>query len=103
MRSTGRSHSARDPLQYLRLIESYYPTPRARLFALAPFTRYVLRDLRPPLSPATLWHLVRLNVWFHLAYCRYRYPWYGDFAFKVARLLDGAATKILTGTPHPLR
>lgn len=92
---------ANDPDKYLRLVESYYRTRRARLFALVPFTRYVLFDLRPPLSPGALFHLLRLNLWVHVAYCRYRYPRYGRPIHRLARIVDTTLTRIVTACRPP--
>jgi glycosyltransferase involved in cell wall biosynthesis len=82
---------ASEPAKYVRLIETYYAGSLTRFAALVPFTRHVVRRLRPPLSSTALFHLLRLNVWFHLAYCRRRHPWYGAPAWGVVEAIDRVA------------
>lgn len=92
---------ANEQEKYLRLIDSYYRTRRARLFALVPFTRYVLFHLRPPLSAGALFHLLRLNLWIHIAYCRYRYPRYGRPIHRLARIVDAALARVIAPSRPP--
>ena len=88
--------------KYLHLIDAYYGRRAIRFLPLAPFTGYVLGELRPVLSPCALFHLLRLNLWFHLAYCRSRYPRYGRPAFRVAEAVDHGVAKLL-GSPTATR
>jgi glycosyltransferase involved in cell wall biosynthesis len=78
---------ASDVEKYLRSIEVYARGP-ARFAALWPFTWYTLRRLRPPLSPTSLLLLARLNLWVHVAYCRWRYPAYGRAAYRLAGVAE---------------
>lgn len=86
--------TANDPSRYMRMIDAYFPSRFGRLFALAPFTRHVLLQVRPPLSPRGLFNLLRLNVWIHVAYCRYRYPAYGRAMFRAGVALDNAVSRV---------
>ena len=87
-----------DTEKYLRLIEVYSKPGPARLVGLWPFTRYLLTRMRPPLSAAAVLHLVRLNAWVHMAYCRWRHPAYGAVAERVATAAEAVRLR-LTARP----
>jgi len=85
-----------DTEKYLRLIEVYTPPGPARLVGLWPFTRYLLRRLRPPLSAGAAVNLLRLNAWVHMAYCRWRHPAYGAVAERVASAAEAVRLRLTT-------
>ena len=65
----------------------------ARLLPLSTFTRTVLfGGLGVPLTPRALLRLLRLNVMFHIMYCRYRYPRYGRLAERIGLRLRHLGT-----------
>jgi glycosyltransferase involved in cell wall biosynthesis len=83
-----------DVVKYLRTIETYTRRGPMRLAALWPFTWYTLRRLRPPLSATSLLLLARLNLWVHIAYCRWRYPWYGRLAYRLAGAAESLRVRV---------
>lgn len=87
---------ANEPDRYMRMIDAYFSSRVGRLFALVPFTRHVILHVRPPLSAGALFNLLRLNVWIHVAYCRYRYPAYGRALFRVGVALDRVVSRLRT-------
>ena len=85
---------ASDPTRYTKMIDLSFSNPLARLLPLLPFTRAALFELRVPPRPSTLARLFRLNLVYHVMYCQYRYPRYGDARVHVAatrRARDGRA------------
>jgi len=75
---------ASDPLRYMQLVDLLAPSRLAGLVPLATFTRVLLfGGLGLPLSARVLVRLLRLNVMFHIMYCRYRYPRYGRLAERI--------------------
>jgi hypothetical protein len=84
--------------KYLRLIEVYTPPGPARLAGFWPFTRYVARRLHAPLSPAAVIALLRLNAWVHVAYCRWRHPWYGNAVYRAAGLVEAVRVRLMART-----
>ena len=62
---------------------------------LREFSWALLVDLRMPRTTRTLWYLLRINVIFHVMYCRYRYPRYGHLAQRLGIVLERMATGLL--------
>ena len=51
----------------------------------------LLFGLRVPPRPSTLARLLRLNLVYHVMYCQYRYPRYGQLAYNVAAQCSSVA------------
>ena len=69
-----------------------------------PFTRAVLFGLRVPPRPSTLARLFRLNLVYHVMYCQYSYPRYGQLAVQrrgERRACDGHALRGLRAPAAP--
>ena len=82
-----------DPARYMQLVEVVAPGRLAGLLPLSTFTRTVLfGGLGVPLTARALLRLLRLNVMFHIMYCRYRYPRYGRLAERVGLRLRHLGT-----------
>ena len=95
---------ASDPTRYTKMIDLSFSNPLARLLPLLPFTRAALFELRVPPRPSTLARLFRLNLVYHVMYCQYRYPRYGNLAYHVAAHVEramGALWRSLRGTRGP--
>ena len=95
---------ASDPTRYTKMIDQAFSNPLARLLPLLPFTRAALFDLRVPPRPSTLARLFRLNLVYHVMYCQYRYPRYGNLAYNVAANVEramGALWRGLRGARGP--
>jgi len=95
---------ASDPTRYTKMIDLSFSNPLARLQPLLPFTRAALFELRVPPRPSTLARLFRLNLVYHVMYCQYRYPRYGNLAYNVAANVEramGALWRGLRGTRGP--
>jgi glycosyltransferase involved in cell wall biosynthesis len=95
---------ASDPGRYTRMVDDLFSNPVARMVPLLPFTRAVLFGLRVPPRPSTLAQLFRLNIVYHVMYCQYRYPRYGEAAYRVANRVEramGALWRGLRGTRGP--
>lgn len=84
---------ASDPARYMSLVDVLVTGRLARLLPLLTFTRTVLfGGLGVPLTARALLRLLRLNVMFHIMYCRYRYPRYGRLAERVGLRLRHVGT-----------
>ena len=84
---------ASDPARYMQLVDVLMRGRLARLLPLSTFTRTVLfGGLGVPLTPRALLRLLRLNVMFHIMYCRYRYPRYGRLAERIGLRLRHLGT-----------
>jgi len=95
---------ASDPTRYTRMIDQAFSSRLARLVPLLPFTRAVLVELRVPPRPSTLARLFRLNLVYHVMYCQYRYPRYGQLAYRVAANVEramGALGRAVRGARGP--
>ena len=88
---------ASDPTRYTRMIDLSFDNRLARLVPLLPFTRAVLFGLRVPPRPSTLARLFRLNLVYHVMYCQYRYPRYGQLAYNVAAKVERAMGTLWRG------
>jgi glycosyltransferase involved in cell wall biosynthesis len=88
---------ASDPTRYTKMIDQAFGNRLARLVPLLPFTRAALFELRVPPRPSTLARLFRLNLVYHVMYCQYRYPRYGQFAYTVAANADRAMGALWRG------
>ena len=88
---------ASDPTRYTRMIDQAFDNRLARLAPLLPFTRAVLFGLRVPPTPSTLARLFRLNLVYHVMYCQYRYPRYGELAYRVAGSVERAMATLWRG------
>jgi glycosyltransferase involved in cell wall biosynthesis len=81
---------ASDPGRYTRMVDDLFSNPVARLLPMLPFTRAVLFGLRAPPRPSTLAQLLRLNIVYHVMYCQYRYPRYGEAAYRLGHTVERA-------------
>jgi glycosyltransferase involved in cell wall biosynthesis len=88
---------ASDPERYTRMVDELFSNPIARMVPLLPFTRAVLFGLRVPPRPSTLARLFRLNLVYHVMYCQYRYPRYGNVAYRVAANVERALGTLWRG------
>jgi hypothetical protein len=87
---------ASDPSRYMRLLDDVVPGHVNRLFPLVPFTRaLVFGGLGVPLTARTMWLLVRLNVIFHVMYCRRRYPRYSRLVERLGIRFDWLTDRAL--------
>ena len=88
---------ASDPMRYTRMVDEAFSNRLARLVPLLPFTRAALFELRVPPHPVTLARLFRLNLVYHVMYCQYRYPRYGQLAYTIAAKAERAMGAIWRG------
>jgi hypothetical protein len=88
---------ASDPMRYTRMVDEAFRNRLARLLPLLPFTRATLFELRVPPRPTTLARLFRLNLVYHVMYCQYRYPRYGQLAYTLAANTERAMGALWRG------
>ena len=88
---------ASDPTRYTRMIDRSFSNRLARLLPLLPFTRAVLFGLRVPARPSTLARLLRLNLVYHVMYCQYRYPRYGELAYRIGANVERGMSTLWRG------
>lgn len=79
-----------DPASYIQHVDADNATGFDRWFPMAPFTRYVLRRLRIPLSPGAITFLVARNLYEHIRYAATRRSLYGRLARGLLRLAQPA-------------
>lgn len=75
-----------DPMSYVSMVDALSDGWWSRRLPLLPFTRYILRELRIPLSPSTVFFLLARNVYDHFRYAALHRSPYGALArFVVSR------------------
>jgi len=93
---------ASDPGRYMRLIDDMFPGRVGRFFPLVPFTRALVSGgLGLPLTTRTMWLLARLNVIFHVMYCRRRYPRYSRMVERLGIGVDRLTGQTRGGSGQP--
>lgn len=82
------TRSRNDPETYIFLVDVTAADWVSRWFPMLPCTRYALRDLRIPLSPAIVAFLAARNLYDHFRYAAQHRSLYGAFARLVVKGVD---------------
>lgn len=89
------TRSRTDPGTYILQVDAADSAGIDRWLPMLPFTRYVLRELRIPLSPTAVLFLVIRNVYEHFRYAATRGSLYGRLAQVVMRVLGPARGRVV--------
>jgi len=85
-----------DPMSYISHVDEWNRPGVERWMPLLPFTRYVLLDLRIPLTPVSLALLVIRNVYEHLRYAALHDTVYGAISRVIVRAVQPARTRLVS-------